>query len=365
MLLKTLKLLHFKNYSEQEIQFSEGINCVLGKNGMGKTNLLDAIYYLSMTRSAMNSTDTQNICHGDGFFSINGVFDHDASPLKVNAYFESGKKKAIKVDGKEPEKISEHIGKIPSVLTTPDDSEIIKEGSEIRRKLFDGVISQFDAQYLTDLIEMQRILKQRNSFLKQNEGRRNINRTLLSVYDEKLIPLNLGICKKRVDFIKIFGEFFESNYMQIFAGEETPDISFKSDCLDENFEKNFAESLEKDLILQRTTVGCHKDDYIFKLNERPIKKFGSQGQQKSFIIALKLAVYDFLKDKKGFNPLLLLDDIFDKLDDERIGHLITLLSDTDRFPQIFITDAREERSRDIFKPFENISFLSVENGKVK
>lgn len=365
MLLKTLKLQHFKNYTEEDIQFSKGINCILGKNGMGKTNLLDAIHYLSMTKSAMSGTDSQNVEYQQNFFSINGEFGLSKKKLKVNTYFEAGKKKLMKVDGKEPEKISEHIGKIPSVLTTPDDTEIIKEGSEVRRKLFDGVIAQFDAQYLSDLIDLNRILKQRNSFLKQNEGRRTIDMTLLSIYDEKLLPLNKRISLTRVAFLEIFESYFAANYSMIFEGDESPNVSYKSDCLKDDFEDNFRKSFEKDLILQRTTMGCHKDDYAFQLNGRPIKKFGSQGQQKSFIIALKLALYDFLKDKKGFSPVLLLDDLFDKLDDERIGHLVTLLSDSDRFPQLFITDAREERSREFFKEVKNVTFFEVSDGKVK
>ncbi|MEP0367770.1 MAG: DNA replication/repair protein RecF [Cyclobacteriaceae bacterium] len=365
MLLKTLKLQNFKNYPSLDIQFKKGINCILGKNGMGKTNLLDAVYYLSMTRSALNSTDQQSIHYGAPFFSINSVFDQEKKQKSVNAYFEKGKKKIIKVSGKEPERLSDHIGQIPSVLTTPDDTEIIKEGSEIRRKLFDSVISQFDAAYLADLMEMQRTLKQRNTMLKQNDGRRNINATLLDVYDEKLLPLNESISKKRADFAEVFETFFEKNYSLIFEGEETPEIAYKSDCLEENFRDNFKNALEKDIILQRTTVGCHKDDYVFKLNDRPIKRFGSQGQQKSFIIALKLAEFDFLKEQKGFAPLLLLDDIFDKLDDERIGHLVTLLSDSERFPQIFLTDAREERSKAFFKEHKAVKYFVVDQGEIK
>jgi DNA replication and repair protein RecF len=364
MILNTLKLQHFKNYQEQEIHFGVGINCILGKNGMGKTNLLDAIHYLSMTKSALNTTDQQGIRYGEGFFAINGIFENANSQLSVNSYFEKGKKKVMKVGGVEPERMSDHIGTIPSVLTTPDDTEIIKEGSEIRRKLFDSVISQFDPAYLRDLIDFQRLLNQRNSFLKQNDGRRNINRTLLDVYDDKILPLNRRISEVRLEFAKTFEAFFASNYKMIFDGSEEPGISYRSDCSEVNFESEYRAALEKDVILQRTTMGCHKDDYIFTLNDRPIKRIGSQGQQKSFIIALKLSEYDFLSEKKGYRPLLLLDDIFDKLDDERIGHLVTLLSDTMRFPQIFITDARSERSREFFKHVKDVSYFQVEDGMI-
>lgn len=345
------------------MDFSEGINCILGKNGMGKTNLLDSLHYLSMTRSAFNSVDQQNITYGESFFAINSVFEGE-DELRVNCYYEQGKKKVIKVDGKELDKLSDHIGKIPSVLISPDDTEIIREGSEIRRKLFDSVISQHDRQYLQNLMDMQRTLKQRNTFLKQNEGRLSINRRLLEVYDDKLLPLFIEIATTRQEFIKQFSPYFSKNYSQVFEGDEQPGITYRSDVLDEDFESQYKEALQKDLILQRTSRGAHKDDYVFKLNKRAIKKFGSQGQQKSFIIALKLSEYDYLKSIKGYNPMLLLDDIFDKLDDERISRLVNLLTDSDRFTQIFITDARAERSREFFKDNTRVRFYEVAEGNI-
>ncbi|WP_258102812.1 DNA replication/repair protein RecF [Marinoscillum sp. MHG1-6] len=364
MILNTLKLQQFKNYKQVELEFGKGINCIIGKNGMGKTNLLDAVHFLSMTRSAFGGTDLQNIKHGQAFFALNAVFEGLEVASKVNVYYEKGAKKIIKVDGQEPEKLSDHIGTIPSVLTAPDDSEIIKEGSEIRRKLFDGVISQFNKDYLGDLIKYQRILKQRNSFLKQNEGRMKINRSLLETYDSQLIPLNSSIAVVREAFIQDFQSSFQRNYEMIFPGEEHPLVAYNTNCLDSDFQRIYQDSFEKDLILQRTNVGVHKDDYKFILNDRPIKRFGSQGQQKSFILALKLAEYDYLMEKKGFAPLLLLDDIFDKLDDERIAHLVTLLSDRQRFPQIFITDARVERAKTFFEEFDDVSYYEVSEGQV-
>lgn len=365
MKLLSLKLTHFKNYEALSVAFSAGINCVVGKNGMGKTNLLDALHYLSMTRSALNSVDQQNISYDQPFFAINSKLEIHNKEHFVNCYFEQGKKKIVKVDGKEVDKLSDHIGMIPSVLITPDDTEIIKEGSEVRRKFFDSVISQHDRHYLEDLMAMQRLLKQRNSFLKQNQGRKNINKNLLAVYDESLVPLFRTVSEKRNEFIAAFEPYFAENYQQIFQGNELPVISFRSSVQKADFESQFKEALEKDIILERTTMGAHKDDYIFKLNERPIKKFGSQGQQKSFILALKLAEYDYLKSLKGFNPLLLLDDIFDKLDDERIESLVNLLTDSTRFSQIFITDARAERSRAFFEGKDQVSFFEIEDGELR
>lgn len=365
MKLISLKLTHFKNYDALEANFSSGINCIVGKNGMGKTNLLDALHYLSMTRSALNTVDAQNIRHEADFFAINSVFEVTDQELRVNCYFEQGKKKVLKVNGKEVDKLSDHIGKLPSVLITPDDTEIIKEGSEVRRKFFDSVISQHDRSYLEALIQMQRLLKQRNSFLKQNDGRLNINRQLLEVYDEGLIPLFLQIAARRQTFIEEFMPYFTRNYAQIFDGEEIPKIRYRSDVTAEDFDEQFREAFQKDILLQRTTKGAHRDDYVFALNDRAVKKFGSQGQQKSFVIALKLAEYDYLKALKGFNPLLLLDDIFDKLDDERIDRLVSLLTDEDRFSQIFITDARKERSEEFFEGKENVHFYEIHHGQLQ
>ncbi len=362
MKLNRLKLINFKNYLELNIDFTEGINCILGKNGMGKTNLLDAIHYISMTRSAINSVDQQNIAHGQPFFAINTELDNKGEARKVNCYFEKGKKKIIKVDGKEVEKLSNHIGTVPCVLITPDDTDIIREGGEFRRKFFDSVLSQYNKEYMTLLINMNRLLKQRNSFLKNNEGNLKIDKQLLDIYDESLIPIFRKVSKIRKEFIEGFIPFFNNNYQLIFEGAESPDIHYKSDILEEHFENEFKNALQKDIIMQRTSMGAHKDDYIFRLNGRPIKKFGSQGQQKSFIIALKLAEYDYLKSQIGFEPLLLLDDIFDKLDDQRIEHLVELLSDQARFHQIFITDAREERSRAFFKDIVGVSFQKIEDG---
>lgn len=364
MKLLSLKLTHFKNYLALSVEFSAGINCIVGKNGMGKTNLLDALHYISMTRSALNTVDQQNITHEQPFFAINSKLEITDKEHAVNCYLEQGKKKIVKVDGKELEKLSDHIGMVPSVLITPDDTEIIKEGSEVRRKFFDSVISQHDRSYLEDLMAMQRLLKQRNSFLKQNAGRRSLNKQLLAVYDESLLPLFKSVATKRAEFIKEFIPYFQKNYELIFDGAESPIISYRSNVVKEDFEELFKEALEKDIILERTTMGAQKDDYVFKLNDRPIKKFGSQGQQKSFILALKLAEYDYLKSLKGFNPLLLLDDIFDKLDDQRIESLVNLLTDQERFSQIFITDARIERSKAFFEGKEQVSFFEIENGEL-
>lgn len=358
MVLHELKLHNFKNYLETKLSFNSGINCILGKNGMGKTNLLDAIYMTAMTKSALNLTDQQVANHEAGFYAIHATYIIQSDPLVVSLYAEKGRKKMMKVNGVEVQKMSDHIGQIPCVITTPDDSAIIQEGSEIRRRLFDMVISQCDRQHLQALMDYQRILKQRNGLLKGGQA----DATLLDVYDEKLVPLCRQIAERRYQFCIDFLPFFEKNYQSIFKGKEHVGIQFESDALRPDFTTRFRANRKRDEILQRTELGIHKDDFQFFLNELPIRKFGSQGQQKSFVIALKLAEYDFLKANRNVDPVLLLDDIFDKLDNERIEHLVNLLADSTRFSQLFITDARSEQTREFFKAVDHVTFMEIKNG---
>lgn len=353
MILKSLRLTHFKNHPESHFEFENRINCVLGKNGMGKTNLLDAIYYLSFTKSALGSQDRLTISHEQQAFTIFGSYDEATIALQ----FEKGKAKTLKIDGQEPERISQVIGKVPLVIILPDDTAMIKEGSEERRKFFDGALSQFDNEYLQSLLQYTKLLKQRNSLLKQNDGR-SINHQLLDTYDDQLVPLAVSISKKREEARETFVPFLEKNYADLHEGGEKPTLNFKSH-VDDSFADQFRASRQKDQIMQRTLLGSHRDDFEFLLDGELIKKFGSQGQQKTFIIALKLALYDFLKDQTNKKPLFLLDDIFDKLDDSRIQLLVSLLMDNDRFQQIFITDARKDRSKELFKGQKAINFIDL------
>ena len=353
MILKSLKLTHFKNHPESFYEFGNRINCVLGKNGMGKTNLLDAIYYLSFTKSAIGSQDRMAITHEHLAFTLFGTYDK----LTIAIQFEKGKVKTLKIDGQEPDRLSDVIGKVPLAIVLPDDTSMIKEGSEERRKFFDGALSQFDSEYLQTLLRYNKLLKQRNSLLKQHEGR-GINSKLLETYDNQLIPLARTISGKRKEMKEVFLYFLEKNYADLHEGGEKPGLNFKSH-VDDDFEKRFKTNGQKDQIMQRTLLGSHKDDFEFLLDGEQIKKFGSQGQQKTFIIALKLALYDFLREKASKKPLLLLDDIFDKLDDSRIQLLVSLLLDNDRFQQIFITDARKDRNKELFKKNETVNFIEL------
>ncbi len=353
MILKSLRLTHFKNHPESQFEFEDRINCVLGKNGVGKTNLLDAIYYLSFTKSAVGSQDRLTITHDQQAFTIHGTYSESTIALQ----FEKGKVKTLKIDGQEPDRLSDVIGKVPLVIVLPDDTSMIKEGSEERRKFFDGALSQFDGEYLQSLLQYNKLLKQRNSLLKQ-EGGGKVNAQLLETYDDQLIPLAIMISKKRGEMKEKFLPFLEKNYADLHDGGEDPSLNFKSH-VDDSFEERFKANQQKDQIMQRTLLGCHRDDFEFMLDGELIKKFGSQGQQKTFIIALKLALYDFLKEKTGTKPLLLLDDIFDKLDDSRIQLLVSLLLDSDRFEQIFISDARKDRSKVLFEREKAVKFIDL------
>lgn len=353
MILKRIRLTNFKNHPDSVFEFGDKVNCVLGKNGKGKTNLLDAVYYLSFSKSCVGSQDRLAITHEMNTFTIFGEYE----ALTLALQFEKGKAKSVKIDGQEPEKLSDLIGQVPLVIVLPDDTSMIKEGSEERRKFFDGAMSQFDQDYLQSLMKYNKLLKQRNSLLKQNDGR-SLNYQLIETYDDQLIPLAISISEKRAELTDVFLPFLQKNYADLHEGGEVPSLRFKTHVTSD-FDAAFRSNFEKDRIMQRTLLGCHKDDFEFALDGELIKKFGSQGQKKTFIIALKLALFDFLKERTGKTPLLLLDDIFDKLDDSRIDLLVSLLKDTTRFGQIFLTDARMDRSKELFKKDKSANFIEI------
>lgn len=364
MHLENLSLVNFKNYTTLDISFSQAINCFVGYNGSGKTNLLDAIHYLSMTKSAFNNMDQQNIRHGEDFFVVRGAFIKQEEISSVHCSLKTGQKKSLKKNKKEYAKISEHIGHFPTVLIAPYDTDLIREGSETRRKFFDSIISQINQTYLQKLIQYNHILKQRNSLLKQFADRRYFDKDLLSTYDTSLIALGGYLYEERRDFLIQFESIFLEHFKFISSNKERPSLTYRSDLLQENLGILFQENLKKDMLLQRTTTGIHKDDYEFGIDGNPIKKFGSQGQQKSFVIALKLAQFDMIKKVKGFKPLLLLDDIFDKLDELRIQKLMTMVAGNS-FGQIFVTDARPERTQAMFEVINaGIKIFHIEEGAV-
>lgn len=363
MHLKKLSLFDFKNYEEAHFNFDQKVNCFLGKNGVGKTNILDSIYYLGFTKSALIAADAQNIRHGKTQFTIKGEFHLDSFTSAVACSFTQGSKKIIRVDEKEPEKLSGHIGKFPIVLVAPNDIELIWGGSEMRRKFFDVLISQLDKLYLDNLITYNNHLRQRNSLLRA-AGERNIDLDLLDIYDQKLISTGNYIHQKRTEFLSSFLPVFEKHYAFLSGNLEDVNIMYRSDCTGLDLSTLLKKSVKKDLVTQRTSVGIHRDDFVFVLNGHELKRIGSQGQQKSFLIGLKLAEFQSIEIAKQIKPLLLLDDIFDKLDDERIHKLVSLVIDG-TFGQLFITDARPDRSQGLLKEAKvEAELFFIENGNL-
>jgi DNA replication and repair protein RecF len=348
MYLKKLTLLSFKNYKGADYIFSDKINCFVGNNGAGKTNLLDAIYYLSFCKSYFNPIDTQNIRHGDDFFVINGIYHRrEETPEQVQCIQKRNSRKKFLFNKKEYERFADHIGNFPLVMISPYDRDLINDGSEIRRKYIDSVISQFDKVYLDDLINYNKVLVQRNSLLKSFAEKQTWDPGSLEIWDRQMVTLGIKIFEKRKEFLNRFIPIFRHYFSFISCEDETVDILYQSQLADVDYAETLSSASGRDRVSQFSTVGVHKDDLDFRISGYPVKKFGSQGQQKSFVIAIKLAQFDYTRNIKGFKPVLLLDDIFDKLDDLRVEQLIKLVSENN-FGQVFITDTSEERTRKIF-----------------
>ena len=348
MYLKKLSLTSFKNYKGSDYSFSEKINCFVGNNGAGKTNLLDAIYYLSFCKSYFNPIDTQNIRHGDDFFMINGIYYRNGETAEmVQCIQKRNARKKFLFNKKEYDRLADHIGNFPLVMISPYDRDLINDGSEIRRKYIDSVISQFDKIYLDDLISYNKVVAQRNSLLKTFAEKKSFDHPSLEIWDSQMISLGTRIFLKRKEFLVRFVPIFQHYFGFISCADETVDITYQSQLDGNDYAALLSSAQERDLSAQFSTVGVHKDDLDFRISGYPIKKFGSQGQQKSFVIAIKLAQFDYTRNIKGFKPVLLLDDVFDKLDDLRVEQLIKLVSENN-FGQVFITDTSEERIRNIF-----------------
>ena len=348
MNLNTLSLVNYKNFESQVFDFDAKINCFVGANGIGKTNALDAIYHLAFGKSYFNPIALQNINHNADFFVVDGSFLKNERVEKIIVSLKRGQKKIIKRNGKAYEKFSEHIGFIPLVIISPADRDLIIEGSDTRRKFIDSVISQSDKSYLTELINYNKVLSQRNALLKYFALNNTFNKDTLDIYNDQLHTFGTEIFKKRDAFLKAFIPIFKARYEAISQSKEVIDLQYKSDLFEGDLKDLLMKSINKDKAIQYTTVGTHKDDLIFLIDDFPIKKFGSQGQQKSFLIALKLAQFDFIKQQSGVSPILLLDDIFDKLDENRVAQIISLVDD-DHFGQIFISDTHAERTEDVVK----------------
>lgn len=360
MFLEKLTVLNFKNHSESRLDFNPHVNCFVGNNGSGKTNLLDAIHYLSFTKSFFIKQDSYNILYDQPFMSVEGVFDKDDSKDLIHCAVKSGSKKVIRKNKKSYEKLSEHIGLYPLVMVSPTDSELLLGGSDVRRKYMDSVISQFDKNYLNSVILYNKLIIQRNALLKLKS-----DYSSLSLYDEQLAPLAHSIFEKRKSFLSRLLPIFLKYYNEISATDEQVSIDYNSQLNDENYLDLTKKVFEKDKAVQFSSIGIHKDDLVFNLNNHLIKRAGSQGQQKTYLLALKLAQFDFMQDALGYKPMLLLDDIFDKLDDNRVEHLMSLVH-RHHFGQIFVTDTHPERTKQIFNKINaDFKLFHIKNGSVE
>ncbi|NHM06162.1 DNA replication and repair protein RecF [Flavobacterium sp. CYK-4] len=348
MYLKSIALFNYKNFSEIDFEFDSKINCFVGKNGVGKTNVLDAIYHLAYGKSYFNPLAVQNIKHGEEFFVIDGTFEIKSRNEQVVCSLKKNQKKILRRNGKLYEKFSDHIGLIPLVIISPADRDLIVEGSEARRKFIDTVISQSDPGYLQELIQYQKVLQQRNALLKYFALNHTFENDTLSIYNEQLHRLGHQIYEKRKTFLETFIPIFNQHHHAITDSQEAVQLVYESQLHDRLMLELFEENLSKDRILYYTSCGIHKDDLSFEIDGFPIKKFGSQGQQKSFLIALKLAQFEFIKKQCGEKPLLLFDDIFDKLDEYRVGKIVAMVNN-DEFGQLFISDTHPERTESIVK----------------
>ncbi|MDG2357318.1 MAG: DNA replication and repair protein RecF [Polaribacter sp.] len=348
MYLQKITIVNYKNIESQSFDFHKKINCFVGENGVGKTNVLDAIYYLSFTKSYFNPVAIQNIRHGEGFFMIEGDYLLNQRNEKIVCSLKKGQKKVLKRNGKSYEKFSEHIGQLPLVIVSPADRDLVTEGSDTRRKFVDGVISQQNKTYLNDLLSYNKVLSQRNALLKYFAANRTFDALNLGVYDEQLSEYGSRIYIVRKNFLEEFIPIFNQKYQIISGDKERVNLRYRSQLHDFSMDTLLNKSIAKDKIMQYTTSGIHKDDLSFEIGAFPIKKFGSQGQQKSYLIALKLAQFEFIKQQSSVTPILLLDDIFDKLDENRVSQIIDLVNN-DEFGQIFITDTHTERTENILK----------------
>jgi DNA replication and repair protein RecF len=363
MHLKSLMLQHFKNYNSQQFEFAEGINCIVGPNGSGKTNLLDAIHMLSLTKSAFNHIDHDLIMEGNDFLRMKADINNDSKQNTIEIRLKSGEKKEVFWNENAYQKLSEHIGKFPAVLISPNDTDLIRQGSESRRRFIDACISTVNKDYLQSLTDYQRLLRQRNNFLKSLNENQKPDPVLLEAYDEKLIPLNRYISKSRSELLDRFGDDFRKFYRKLSGDKEEITWQYESKCLLEDFPERYRKNIDRDVFLQRTNMGIHKDDFDFRIDGRSVKKYASQGQQKSTVLSLKLIQYMLFHTHFGFAPVLLLDDIFDKLDSGRMSRLMEIISEQS-FHQVFVTDAHPERSIEIFKgSAHEIRIFEIREGK--
>ena len=379
MWISTLNILNYRNIREASLEFAPKLNCFVGLNGQGKTNVLDAIYLLSFAKSSFTNQDSLNITHGEEMAMVQGVYNDGmsaASPLNdgmmtISCGIKRGQKKQFRRDKKDYPRLIDHIGLIPLVMISPNDQQLIDEGSDERRRFMDVVISQLDRKYLDYLTQYNALLKQRNATLKQLADQSPMNFDLLEVLEWQMAPLAEYIFQARTDFFKAFEPYFEQVYNRIKSDSsdssetsEKPVLRYVSQLQDRDLREAYVKTRQRDLILGWTSQGIHKDELEMCLGDYPLKQVGSQGQQRTFVLALKLAQALYLsKQGKQEKPILLLDDIFDRLDSERVERIVEMVQG-DEFGQIFITDTDRQHLTDILRPNENAKIFHVENGQI-
>ena len=364
LFLKELHSTNFKNLDSLDLHFDSKYVCFAGNNGAGKTNLLDAIHYLAMGKSYFNSIDAQNIRYEESFFNLQCKLERKQEEFDLFCAFVQGMKKKLRNNGKEYEKLADHVGEFPVVIVTPYDNSLISGGSEERRRFLDMIISQMDKTYLDNLLKYNRLLLQRNAQLKKMSEQHLHDRKLLGVYDQMLHEKGQFIYERRLEFVSKFSVLTLDYYSKISDSKEQIYLSYQSQLSEKKLLELFEDNFQKDLHTQRTNVGIHKDDLELNIHGYAAKRFASQGQQKSYLLSMKLAQFKLMKDNKGLAPLFLLDDIFDRLDRHRITRLMDLITENG-FGQIFITDTNAERVSEVFKKLgKEISIFRVEDGMV-
>jgi DNA replication and repair protein RecF len=364
MYLRKLALTNFKNYDSTELEFSPRINCFVGNNGVGKTNILDAIHYLSLTKSFFNNIDSISVRHGEEYFIINGTFVRNGDEDQIYCAFQKQKQKVLKKNSKEYQKLAEHIGKFPVVMISPADSALISEGSEERRKFLNKIISQYNAEYLDSVLKYSKALQHRNRLLKDFKTSGKFDNDALQIWDSQLVKYGTYVFRERKSLVEELIPVFQEHYSMICSGKEKVRLSYKSHLSEGSFSEALVNSVSKDRFLEYTTIGIHKDDLLLEMNDHPVKSLGSQGQQKSYLVALKLAKFDYISRKSGISPILLLDDIFDKFDAERVEQIIRLVGNQ-KFGQIFITDTHQSRLHEILSSHDaDYKLFRINNNSV-
>jgi len=379
MVLKKLSLLNWKNIQELELEFDDKLNCLIGLNGQGKTNILEAIYMLSFTKSAFTVLDSQLITHGEKLAMVQGTYSaectmHNAqctmqnAELVVSCGLRAGQKKQFRLGKKDYKRLLDHIGLIPLVMVTPQDGELIEDGSDSRRRFLDSILGQCDKTYLENLLNYNALLKQRNALLKQLADQENPDLSLLEVFELQMAPLAIYIHESRQQFVSEFIPYFQEIYTTISGGTENVSLAYKSQLNDRELAEAYVRTRTRDIILGWTSQGIHKDDLEMQLGDYSLKQVGSQGQQKTYLLAMKLAQALYLGAECTMHnaelqkPILLLDDIFDKLDSERVARIVQLVQ-SDRFGQTFITDTNRQHLEDTFNPTKNAKIYHIANGQ--